>query len=509
MEKTRLLNWYYALVAASCMTLYGFDASVFNALQGSDNWLKWFNLDLNRDSYTIGLINTSYTIGGVVSGFFFAGPVADYLGRRWGMIIGCLFTIVAAFMQAFAPQGVIGCFIAGRVLIGIGQGLALTAAPVYINEIAPAQIRGHIMTLWQTFYSVGAFVAYWINYACSLNRKSLGEWDWRMVVVFQVLIPAIVIVLLPFCPESPRWHILKNNNVEAARATLLSIRENPQDAEDELLEIRAAIEYEKEAVAPGYWALFKDRSIRKRLILAMILNVGQQLTGQGTLNSYSTSIYKKVWSSSSTINLINALWATFGIIFTLNAIWTVDRYGRRWLFLVGAAGMALCMLLVPVVALATPDTATGGKEQPVAIAIVFLLFLFIFFYKPSWGACTWIWTAEVFSSNVRSQAVGMASQCQNVANTVFQQFFPTFLAKTGLRCLFFFFGINIVLAAYVWFFIPETKGVSLEHMDQLFGAEDRTEKGADMLNLEAAGDNKDGADITEVENSPRARKETV
>ncbi|KAL2202472.1 major facilitator superfamily transporter sugar [Sarocladium strictum] len=481
MEKTRLYNWWLALVAASCMTLYGFDASVFNALQGSQNWLDWFNLDLDKDSYTIGLINTSYTIGGIVSGFFIAGPVSDYLGRRWGMGLGCLLTIVAAFMQAFAPKGVLGCFIAGRVLIGMGQGLALTSGPVYINEISPAYIRGHIMTFWQTFYSVGAFMAYWINYACSLHREKLGEWDWRMVVVMQVMIPTLVIVLLPFFPETPRWYILKNNNVDAARACLTRLRETPEEVEDELLQIRGAIEYEKEAVAPGYWALIKDKSVRKRLVLAMILNVGQQLTGQGTLNSYSTSIYKKVWTSASTINLINALWATFGILFTLNAIWTVDRYGRRWLFLVGSAGMALCMLLVPVISLATPNTATGGKEQPVAIAIVFCLFLFIFFYKPSWGAATWIWTSEIFSANVRSQAVGMASQSQNVANTIFQQFFPTFLAKTGLKCLFFFFAMNIVLGAYVWFFIPETKGISLEHMDTLFGSIDHTEKGAQML----------------------------
>ncbi|KAJ4137615.1 hypothetical protein NW768_003203 [Fusarium equiseti] len=497
-SKTRIYNWYIAMVAASCMTLYGFDSSVFNALQASDNWLNWFNLDLKEDSYTVGLINTCYTIGAIVSGFFIGGPLADWLGRRAGMGIGCFITIIAAIIQAFAPKGKLGVFILGRVLIGIGQGTALTAGPVYIGEISPAEIRGQVMTFWQMFYSVGAFIAYWINFACGKNREKLGEWDWRMVVIFQVLIPAFVIVLLPFQPESPRF-LIKKGKVDEARAALRRIRETNEEVEEEVLGIQAAIEYEKEAISPGYRALFKDPSIRKRFGIAVVLNVGQQLTGQGTLNTYSTSIYKQVWTSTEKINLINALWATMGILFTLNAVWTADRFGRRWLFMVGAIGMAACMLIVPVIGLATPDP----KTEPSAIGIVVMLYLFIFFYKPSWGAGVWMWTSEVFSANVRTQAVGMASQCQNVANTIFQQFFPTFLAKTGLKCLFFFFAVNILLAVFVWFFVPETKGIALEHMDTVFGGADHSEKGAQMLGVEASHaetqNYKDGAEIQQNE----------
>jgi MFS family permease len=123
--------------------------------------------------------------------------------------------------------------------------------------------------------------------------------------------------------------------------------------------------------------------------------MGQQVTGQGTLVTYSTKIYQKVFKSNSTIALINALNATFGIIFTLNATWTVDRFGRRFLFIVGAIGQGLCMVIVATVETQTPDY-DGAKSLSVGIAIVFLLFLFIFFYKPSWGATTWIYTAGEF-----------------------------------------------------------------------------------------------------------------
>lgn len=201
------------------------------------------------------------------------------------MATGCFLTIIATFLQTFAPAGNIGCFIGGRVLIGIGQGIALTAGPVYINEMAPPEIRGAIMTFWQLNYSVGSFIAYWINFATGKHTSTMGEWDWRTVVIFQVMVPVIVIALLPFQPESPRWWLKRHGNIEQARKTLQMIRSTQQDVEDELLAIREAIEFEKEAISGTYSALFKDPSIRKRMYIAFGINVGQQLTGQGTLNT--------------------------------------------------------------------------------------------------------------------------------------------------------------------------------------------------------------------------------
>jgi hypothetical protein len=247
-----------------------------------------------------------------------------------------------------------------------------------------------------------------------------------MVVIFQLLVPILIVAQTPFIPESPRWYV-KKGKLESARESLSRVRDTEQDVADELLMIREAIEFEKEAISSSYSALWKDPSVRKRFVLALVINAGQQITGQGSLNSYSTKIYQKVFKSASTIALINALNATFGILFTLNATWTVDRFGRRFLFIVGGIGMALCMLVVATVETQTPTLAGGSKSHPVAVAIVFLLFLFIFFYKPSWGATVWIWTSEVFSMNIRAQAVGMASQTQNIANLIVNQFFPTFL----------------------------------------------------------------------------------
>ena len=151
-----------------------------------------------------------------------------------------------------------------------------------------------------------------------------------MVVIFQLMMPIFIIIQVFFIPESPRWYV-KKGKINSARASLRRIRDTDQEVEDETLMIREAIEFEKEAISSGYSALWKDRSVRKRLLLAFVINAGQQVTGQGSLNSYSSLIYKKVFKSADTIALINALNATCGILFTANATWTVDRFGRKFL----------------------------------------------------------------------------------------------------------------------------------------------------------------------------------
>lgn len=419
-----------------------------------------------------------------------SAPISDTFGRRWAIISGCVIVIISTFISTFTPRN-IGGFIAGRAIVGIGQGIALPAGPTYISEIAPAESRGKIMSFWQMNFSVGSFLAYWINYACSKNSKKLGDWDWKTVQLFQLLAPILIIVTISFCPESPRW-LVKKDRMEDAVKALSQVRDDAETVQHEISDITRALQFEKNEISSGYSALYKDKSVRKRLckylspnrtshemlttlVLCILLNVGQQLTGQGSLNNYSTKIYQSVFTSNDTIQLINALNGTLGIIFTLNATWTVDRFGRRFLFLVGAVGMATCMIIAAAVVTETPGSLSEGKSHSVGIATVFLMFLFAFFFKPSWGATVWIWTGEIFSMNVRNQAIAISSQAQNVANVCLQQAFPIFLANEGFYAMYMFGAINVVLFFYVWFFIVETKNVEIEQIDALFGGKNHVE----------------------------------
>ncbi|KAL2676438.1 hypothetical protein Neosp_010196 [[Neocosmospora] mangrovei] len=461
--RTQMYLWYCCVIAAMCMFLNGYDSSTFNAVQGSEHFMNYFH---NPSPEVIGSVNTAYTVGGVVTGFFLSAPVSDRFGRKWTMNIGAVFIIVSTIIASFTPRA-IGGFIASRALTGIGQGMAMPAGPVYINEIAPAGHRGMVMSLWQLFFGFGSFLAYWINFACTKKSESLGNWDWKIVMLGQLIAPIIIIAGLFFCPETPRWYIQKDRMEDAARA-LTRLRDNDDDVQVELQEVQQAIAYEKVHMNGKYSPLWKDKATRYRF-------------RQGSLVMYSTMIYKKVFTDNSQIQLINALNGTFGILFTLNATWMADRFGRRPLLLIGAAGMSVCMFIVAAVVTETPNLADGSKQKSVGIATVFLMFLFAFFYKPSWGATVWIWTSEVFSMNVRAQAVAMSTQSQSISNTILQQIFPIFLDKKGFYAMYMFGAINIVLFIYVWFLIPETNGVSLEHMDHLFGGIDHTDKGAGML----------------------------
>ncbi len=154
------------------------------------------------------------------------------------------------------------------------------------------------MSLWQIFYGIGAKIATYIALGC-VYSPGLGAWQWRTVVVFQILCPVVLIVCLFFCPETPRWYIQKGN-MEKARASLAFVR-LPEEVDSELLEIQMAVNYEQEHTKGRYKQLFVNKSYRNRLLLAIVMNIGQQFSGIGSLTNYSGIIYKQVFPSSKTV----------------------------------------------------------------------------------------------------------------------------------------------------------------------------------------------------------------
>lgn len=372
-----------------------------------------------------------------------------------------------------------GLYIAGRGVIGLGQGIALPAGATYLSEMAPTKIRGRALSTFQVFYSVGSFICFWTAFGTTKSHVVVGDWKWKLVTILQLICPVLILIGMALAPETPRWLVAKGK-MEQARHVLRLTRP-AEDVDNELLSIDEAITFEKQNMAGvSYKFFFTDPSTRWRFFIACVINFGQQATGQGSLNNYSTIIYKKVFHSADTIALINALNATLGIIFTLNATWAVERFGRKTVLIGGAIGQAICMFTVALVGSQTPTGSDGSKSMGVAVGIVILLFAFIFFYKPSWGATVWVYTSEIFSMQTRATGVGMASQVQNVANAILQQAFPEFLAKCGFYTFFFFFGFNTFLALFCWFLVPETKGVSLEEIDTLFGGPNHRAVGQEM-----------------------------
>ncbi len=346
-------NYLVALVAAMCMIQYGYDATLFSSVQIVPSWRNYFG---NPNPPLVGAVTTAYNVAAVIFGFFISPIVSDGFGRRWAIALGSLFVVVGAFVMSFTPS--IGGFIAGRVLVGAGQGLNLPSGPIYIGELVYARIRGRLMSFWQMCYGIGAILASYIALA-GIDSPHLGAWQWRIVTLLQIIPPMVLMFFLYFCPETPRWYLQKGR-VEEARKVLETVR-LPEEVEPELTEIREALEYEKEFTKGRYRQLFINKSYRKRLILGIALNFGQQLTGIGSLTNYSGIIYKQVFSSSNTIVLINAVTNVLGIFYTLTATFFVDKWGRRPMFIWGAVGQGLMMMAVAT--LVTQAPVVNGRQS--------------------------------------------------------------------------------------------------------------------------------------------------
>ncbi|EWY85677.1 hypothetical protein FOXG_11758 [Fusarium oxysporum f. sp. lycopersici 4287] len=487
--------WFAATAAAMVMALAGYDASTFNSIQGFETFINHFKEpgDDAIQPNILGGINTAYHVGAIVSGLLISPTISKKFGRKIPIQIGTSIVLISVMIQTFAPN--IVCFIAGRVLMGLGKGISMNNGPTYIAEIAPAKIRGIMLSLWQLWYTIGAFIVYWAAYGAQRTTLDMGIWQWRIPLFVQIPIPVFIIVSIFFCPESPRW-LVENDRVEDARSALTRVRNDQID--EEVADIVTAVAYEKSTTkhwdkwwAP-YWTLVREPSLLRRTLVVIFINVGQQISGSSSLNAYTTLIYKSVFKSTETIALINALSGTCSIIFTLSCTLLVDRVGRRCILMVGAAGMCISLLVVAILGMKVPESADGTRPYGMGVAVAAMFFLFIFFYKPSWGATVWVYTSEIFSTDVRAHGVAIGAQSQSVASTILNQFFPTFLKNCGFYTFFFFVGVNALLLVGVFFFLPETKGVPLEEIDVLFGSVSHREKGEDVLEGKMKTDSLEG-----------------
>ncbi|KAI9495271.1 sugar transporter [Zychaea mexicana] len=481
MTKKRFHTYCYGITASLCMFINGFDASVFNNLQGIPRFMNDMDLDNNapEDQNLIGAVTSSYMAATIFAGLFISPFITNYLGRRASIFTGCVVVIVASLVQTFSSN--VETFIGGRIVLGLGQGIALPAGPVFMSEITPPEIRGRMLSFWQMMYSVGALVT---SYSALGTQRSpwLGDWQWKSITLIQAAIPLACAVAIFFCPESPRWLVQKGKE-EKARRAIARVRE-PEQVDQELNEIKAAIEWEQKHTSNSLKDLWIEKTIRKRMILGMIINFGQQITGQSMMNNYSTKVYERVFDSASTVLLINALTYTFGILFTLTCTFLSDRMGRTTMLIIAGIGQGIMLLIAATVYITTPDIITIAEDGSTSIskslgvgaALCLVMFLFTFFYKPGWGATVWIYTSEIFPMSVRGTAVSICTNTQNASNLIMAQVFPPMFTGMDFYAFYVWMGVNFVLAFLVWRFYPETKGVPLEEMDKLFGGANKVEE---------------------------------
>ncbi|KAG9648220.1 putative glucose transporter rco-3, partial [Aureobasidium melanogenum] len=470
---------------------FGYDSGYINGVTGSPVFVEIIE-GAGATSLT-GSHNsliTSILSAGTFFGALIAGDVADTIGRRWTVIIGCMIYIVGVILQV-ASHG-LGLIVAGRLVAGLGVGFESAIVILYMSEICPRKVRGALVSGYQFCITIGLLLASCINYGTKdINSTA----SYRIPIGIQFIFGVVLAGGLFFLPDSPRYFV-KRGNVEAARNALSRLRGQPGDSdyiEAELSEIVANEEYERTMIPTTGWvsgwancfkgSLWKQNSNLRKTILGTSLQMMQQWTGVNFIFYYSTPFLQSTGAISNAF-LISLIFTLVNVCSTPISFWTVERFGRRPLLIWGAFGMLICQLIVAVVGLTVgfnhthdiPNPAGGdplsrsNNISAVNAQIAFIA-IFIFFFASTWGPGAWVLIGEIFPLPIRSRGVALSTASNWLWNTIIAVITPYMVNKDegNLRSSVFFiwFGLCTCAFVYAFFLIPETKGLSLEQVDRM------------------------------------------
>jgi SP family galactose:H+ symporter-like MFS transporter len=426
-------------VSALAGLLFGYDTGV---ISGAILFVKkQFAL-----SSTLEEVVTSVVLLGAVIGAAAGGTLADRFGRRKTIILAAAIFVLGAMGTALAPTVIL--LIAGRTIVGIGIGIASFSAPLYISEVAPANIRGSLVSLNQLAITVGIVVSYLVDYALS----SISGWRWMFGLA---AIPATILGIgMFFLPDSARW-LVSQGLLDKARAVLERIRATTSVGV-ELREIKKS-----EQQQTGEWTELLAPLVRPALIVGIGLAIFQQVTGINTVIYYAPTIFQFAGFASAAV----AILATVGIgiinmLMTVVAIRLIDRVGRRPLLLIGLAGMILSLgvlglaFLLPNLSSALGWIAVGS------------LALYVGSFAIGLGPVFWLLVSEVYPLKIRGLAMSIASIANWGSNLIVALTFLTLIQVVGRPGTFWLYGLVGVGAwLFAYSLVPETKGRSLEEIE--------------------------------------------
>ncbi len=428
-----------SLIAALAGFLFGFDTVV---ISGAEKKLQllWDSSDWFHGTIVIGM-----ALWGTVVGAIFGGIPTNKIGRRNTLIwIGILYS-VSAIGSAFANDPIM--FAAARFIGGLGVGASTVAAPAYISEIAPAKDRGRLVGFYQFMLVFGILMAFVSNALLS----NVGDNDWRWMVGVEA-IPAIIYTLFVITvPKSPRW-LLTKNRTEEARTILATI--NPELTVEKL---KANMDEGMNAHSSSENIFMKK--YRFPLMLAFFIAFFNQFSGINAFLYYAPRIFEAAGLGESTALLSSIGIGVTNIIFTFAGIFLIDKLGRRQLMYIGSVGYIISLSLV----------AAAFILEWEGMAVPIFLFLFIASHAIGQGAVIWVFISEVFPNHLRASGQAFGSSTHWVLAAIIPSLVPFLFTEIGPGPVFAFFAFMMVLQLlFVRFFMPETKGISLEELSKQF-----------------------------------------
>ncbi|SJX65661.1 probable sugar transporter [Sporisorium reilianum f. sp. reilianum] len=475
-----------SVITASCaggFLLVGYDNGVMGGIVGLGEFNKTFN---NPDANTIGNIVSLYEIGCFI-GALATFVVGDVLGRRRTILISSLFMIAGAIIQA--ASSTVGVMIAGRIICGLGMGAINSTVPILQAETSPAVSRGQLVAIDLTVLNFGIVISYWVDYAFGFSGLT-GSKIWRIPIALQCVFIAVLMLTTLVIPDSPRWLAKKGRHEEA-----IAVLERLHDASIDSPEvqksyagIQQAIEHERAASNTGWRSLVASDNIqtRKRLFLACFIQAAQQLSGINALIYYSGTLFSKSVGLDNKKSALMAGGLNMCLILgSTISIFLIDRVGRKKLLIPCIAGMSAVMCaqtgLVKVIQDKLAQGLTANANYGRAASA--MLFVFEFFFSLGFQATVWLIPSEVLPLLIRTKGSALSTASNWIFNFAVVKFTPSALENIGWKTYIVFAILNACWVPVIYFMLPETKGRSLEEIDELFATDnwhiDNTHAAAD------------------------------
>ena len=433
-------------VAAFGGLLFGYDTAV---IAGAIGYLQVkFELSPMLTGWA-----ASSAIWGCVFGALFSGALSDKYGRKKVLLLsGLLFTLSA--LGSAVPDNLTQ-FVMARFIGGLGVGSASMLSPLYISEIAPAKIRGMLVTLYQLAIVFGINIIYIVNYLIANTHDQVWnvQLGWRYMLGSEGIPAILFFILLFFVPESPRWLVKENRSDEALK--ILNKINGPEETHRILKEIKEAVNEEK----GSFLDLFKP-GIRKAMVVGSVLALFSQVTGINAIIYYAPEIFKQVGFGSESALFQTMIIGFVNMLFTLVAIRFIDYWGRRTLLIWGISGMVSCLLGMGMFFY---FEITSGS-----LLLLFILG-FIASFASSLGPIPWVLISEIFPTKTRGTAMSFSIVILWLGVVLITQFFPVLLSLFGGAFTFWIFMINaLILLIFTLIFIPETKQKTLEEIQGIW-----------------------------------------
>ena len=438
--------YQYTFVAAVGGLLFGYDTAV---VAGAIGFIQ--------EKYTLSPAMTGWSASCslfvCMSGAILSGWLSDKLGRKKVLMIAG-FAFAVSSIGILIPSG-IEYFIFFRFIGGIGIGIASILAPMYISEIAPADIRGRLISIYQLGIVTGILLIYFVN--AGIAGLHDNAWNvnsgWRWMFGSGLVPSLIFILLLLPIPESPRW-LAKQNRWNEADVILAKVN-GRENADKEIAAIRESLTEQQ-----GSFLDLLKPGLRTALTIGIVLAIFSQITGINVIMYYAPEIFKATGSGSSSA-LMQTIWVgSINLLLTIIAIKYVDKLGRKKLLLIGSAGMAVCLAIV---GLAFYTESAGGYWVLAGIL------LYISFFAISLGPLTFVVVAEIFPNHIRGRAMSVAIFFLWLSVYLVSQTFPMLLESIGSAYTFWIYMITSVMAfIFIWKVVPETKGKTLEQIQEMW-----------------------------------------